>query len=557
MVAGFITLSLFIVGVELSVPKFIQYFIDVLLPSKDTHAFLTLLLILGVLIVLMFMAVLYRNRFQRIVQEKAARDLQFSLFDHLRHLGFSYYERNPVGETLSLFNSEVSAVQQIYHRYFPGLIITGVTFMVSTVLMLSIHVTLSLIAIPCFLSYYLIGPYFEKKAAVLGREAQQKRTGFNKKIYDTVSALLEMRVYGCKDWDMDKGRAKQETLHRTINNLHFMAYSRGLVRRVSVQLGAVAVFAYGTYLLSYGDISTGSLVAFMFFYFRMMQDMTFIVTMTSEQQVLMNQVDKLFDFIKEKPDVQEPHTSIQLDAIQGELAFKQVHFHYPSQPELIKNFTLHISSGERVAFVGTSGNGKSTLLKLLGRFYDPLQGEITLDGIPLNQLSLKQVRETMGFVFQETYLFGASIKENIRFGNPQATDREIEEAAKAANAHEFIHKFPDKYDTFVGERGVRLSGGQQQRISIARMFIKNPKIILLDEATSSLDNVSEWEVQQALRKLFLGRTTVAIAHRLSTVKDFDRIIVVENGGISEAGTYKELMEQKGTLYRLALGEEEH
>jgi ATP-binding cassette, subfamily B, bacterial len=205
--------------------------------------------------------------------------------------------------------------------------------------------------------------------------------------------------------------------------------------------------------------------------------------------------------------------------------------------------------------VGTSGNGKSTLLKLVGRFYDPQEGEITLDGISLRELSLKQIRESMGFVFQETYLFGTTIQENIRFGHPSATDEEVIAAAKAAYAHDFIQQFPQGYETFVGERGVKLSGGQQQRISIARMFIKNPRIVLLDEATSALDNVSEWEIQRALHKLFEGRTTITIAHRLSTVKDFDRIVVVDNGGIAEVGTYDELIEQRGALYRLVEGEE--
>lgn len=554
LVVGFILLSLFIVGVELSVPKFIQHFINNLLPTKNIKAFLWLLVVLAGMVIMMIIANIFRNRLQRIVQERAARDLQFSLFDHLRKLGFSYYERNPVGNTLSLFNSEVTAVQQIYHKYFPGLVITGVTFVLSAILMLSIHVTLSLVVIPCFLSYYLIGPYFEKRAAMLGQEAQAKRIRFHKKIYDTVTALLELRVYRGKDWDLHQGLERQKEMHETVTKLYFMSYARGLVRRVSVQLGAVAVFAYGAYLLTQDAINTGSLVAFMFFYFRLMQDMTYIVTMTSEQKVLMNQVDKLYDFIVEKPDVEECNTPIKLNSIEGNISFKQVYFHYPSQPELIKSFSLDIQSGESIALVGTSGNGKSTLLKLVGRFYDPQGGEITLDGISLRELSLKQVREFMGFVFQETYLFGTSIQDNIRFGLPNATDAEVIAAAKSAYAHDFIQQFPQGYETFVGERGVKLSGGQQQRISIARMFIKNPRIILLDEATSALDNVSEWEVQQALNKLFEGRTTIAIAHRLSTVKNFDRIVVVDNGAIAEVGTYEDLIEQRGTLYRLVEGE---
>ncbi|WP_272868176.1 ABC transporter ATP-binding protein [Paenibacillus lautus] len=554
-VLGYILISLFIIGVELLIPKFIQYFVDHLLPDGALDVFLLALGSLAGLVVLVIAFTLFRNRLQRYIQEKAARDMQFALFAHLRKLGFSYYEKNPVGQTLSLFNSEVKAVQEIYYRYFPGMVITGVTFLVCSAMMLSIHIGLSLVVIPCFLSYYLIGPYFEKQAARLGHETQVKRTAFQKKIYDTVSGLLELRAYQGEDWDTAQVMSKQHELHDKTNLLHFMSYARGLVRRVSVQFGAVAVFAYGAYLLSRDAVTTGALVAFMFYYFRMIQDITFLVTMTSEQKVLMNQVDRLFGFMKQQPDIRESESASSLLTVQGEIVFRNVAFRYDTQSELIKGFSLHIRPGEKVAFVGTSGNGKSTLLKLIGRFYDPTQGEICLDGIPLPKLSLKQIRGTMGFVFQETYLFGSTIRENIRFGAPDATDEQVEAAAKAAYAHDFIQQFPQGYDTFVGERGVRLSGGQRQRIAIARMFIKNPRIVLLDEATAALDNVSEWEVQQALNRLFEGRTIIAIAHRLSTVKGFDTIIVVDQGIIAEKGNYEQLMLQQGVFRRLAAGEE--
>jgi ATP-binding cassette subfamily B protein/subfamily B ATP-binding cassette protein MsbA len=214
---------------------------------------------------------------------------------------------------------------------------------------------------------------------------------------------------------------------------------------------------------------------------------------------------------------------------------------------------LHVQAGERVALVGTSGNGKSTLLKLVCRFYDPTVGVITLDGVPLTQLPLSQLRQSIGYVFQETYLFGTSVRENIRFGRPQATDAEVEAAAKAAYAHDFIEQLPEGYATYVGERGIKLSGGQRQRIAIARMFVKNPAIVLLDEATSALDNVSEAEVQRALDALLVGRTTLTVAHRLTTIKDYDRIIVIDEGRQVESGKYDELLLQRGAFYRLQEG----
>jgi ATP-binding cassette subfamily B protein/subfamily B ATP-binding cassette protein MsbA len=233
-----------------------------------------------------------------------------------------------------------------------------------------------------------------------------------------------------------------------------------------------------------------------------------------------------------------------------------VRFGYSPERPTISDFHLDIAPGERIALVGSSGNGKSTIVKLLGRFYDPTEGDIALDGASIRSMSLGRLRDAVGFVFQETYLFGSSVRENIRFGNPDASDEEIEQAARAAFAHEFITELPQGYDTPLGERGVKLSGGQKQRIAIARMLVKNPAIIVLDEATSALDNVSEKEVLQALSKLSTGRTTIAIAHRLSTIRDYDRIAVLEDGMIREIGNYETLMGSRGLFYRLAAGEED-
>jgi ATP-binding cassette subfamily B protein/subfamily B ATP-binding cassette protein MsbA len=552
----FIICSLFIVAVEMSIPRFIQYFIDVILPGKDIKLLLYLLTILAGLLAIMFCITIFRNRMQLIIQEKAIRDLKYTLFEKLREVGFSYYERHPVGETLSLFNSEAMAVQQVYSRYFPSMVINSVMLIVAAYFMLSINITLSLIVIPCFLSYYLIGPYFEKKAAMYARESQKQRNAFNKKIYDSVSSLLELRANGSEEWDLQQIQDNQGVLHQSLLKQYFMNYSRGLVRRVLIQFGAVAVFAYSAYLVKIGEISVGAVVAFSLYYFLVIGYMTFIVTNLSEQTILMHQAERLVQFMEEQAEISEPEEPVGLDKVSGHITFRNVHFHYPSQTDVIQGFNLDIHAGEKVAFVGTSGNGKSTLLKLIGRFYDPQQGDILLDGVPLNRLSLSQVRESLGFVFQETYLFGTTVKENIRFGRPEATDEEIVDAAKAAFAHAFIMELPQGYDTFVGERGIKLSGGQKQRLAIARMFIKNPRIVVLDEATSALDNISEWEVQLALENLFKGRTTLAVAHRLSTIKNFDRIVVVEQGCNMEMGTYKQLMNRKGSFYHLAQGKEE-
>jgi ATP-binding cassette subfamily B protein/subfamily B ATP-binding cassette protein MsbA len=331
------------------------------------------------------------------------------------------------------------------------------------------------------------------------------------------------------------------------------AHTRGSVRRFTIYLAIFILFLYGSYLVRNNELSVGEFVAFYLYFFIVMNALTFIVTLTTEQYTLMFQAQRLYNFYKRVPDVQEPENPRSIANVKGEIIFKNVFFSYPAHPQVINGVSFHIEAGQNVALVGESGCGKSTLLKLLGRFYDVDQGEILLDGISIRDLSFAELRSSIGYVFQETYLFGTSIFENIRFGRPDASEEEIIEAAKRAFAHEFILELPDGYNTLIGERGYKLSGGQKQRIAIARMFVKNPVILLLDEATSALDNISEAKVQQALTELSKNRTTITVAHRLSTVQNSDKIIVLDRGKVVEEGTYDQLMQKKGSLYRLIHG----
>lgn len=539
---------------ELLIPKFIQYFIDEIVPSKNSNAFFVLLVIMFGIVIIMFTCRAMQNLLQRSLQEKAARDLQYSIFRHLRNLGFSYFERHPIGETLSFLNTEVSAVQELYRHRFPGLINGAVFSLVSIGLMLSVSTKLTLIVLPFFLLYYSIGPILERKASVSGKDMAENRVQYNQKTYESISALAELRCYSSEGWDLNRFLEKLNAFNQSMIQTYWYAYWRGTFRRLSYYAGGLVMFIYGFYLMKQMSLSVGGLVSFLLYYFITMHRLTVVITNITEQKILMYQAERLYQFIKTPPDVAEPERPTYLDKIVGEISFHDVGFAYVENQPILNGFTLQVKAGQRTALVGTSGNGKSTALKLIGRFYDPQQGVINLDGVPIHQLSFSQLRGNLGYVFQETYLFGTTVKENIRFGKPESTDEEIIQAAKAAYAHEFIMLLPQGYDTHVGERGIKLSGGQKQRIAISRMFLKNPTILLLDEATSALDNVSEIEVQKALNELFKGRTIITVAHRLSTIQDYETIVVIDQGRVAEKGTYEDLLRQRGLFYLLVKGE---
>ncbi|WP_166237737.1 ABC transporter ATP-binding protein [Paenibacillus turpanensis] len=542
-------------SVELAIPKLIEHFIDVIVPEERATGvkteFLLLIGILAAALGLMFGASVLENLSQRQLQEKAARDLQYSMFRHLRKLGFSYFEKRPIGETLSFLNTEVAEVQKLYRQGFPWMI-NGIVFSaISIGVMVATSVQLTLIVLPSFLLYYIFGPKLERLASVYGKQLAQDRIAEQQKVYESISSLAELRAHGSEAWDMERYQAKVDTHNASFLKMFWYAYLRGSNRRMSYYIGGIVIFVYGYYLFVNNELAAGQFVAFTLYYFAAMHRLTAVVTNITEQKVLMYQAQRLYEFMQTEPDIREPEVSRELKQVRGELCFHDVVFGYEGKPPVLQGLSFTVPAGTRAALVGTSGNGKSTILKLAGRFYDPQEGRITLDGVPVDELSLGSLRNALGYVFQETYLFGASIRENIRFGCPEASDEEVVQAAKAAYADSFIRELPEGYDTVVGERGVKLSGGQRQRIAIARMYMKNPAVVLLDEATSALDNVSEAEVQQALDTLLSGRTILTVAHRLSTIKDYDEIFVLDGGRVVESGTYEALLAAKGVFYSLA------
>ncbi|MBJ6360574.1 ABC transporter ATP-binding protein [Paenibacillus sp. GCM10012307] len=547
-------LGLMIASAQIVIPKFIQMLVDDVLPSNDLLRYREILAVLSGVITIVIIATILKYVTDRKVQEWVAGDMQIGVFQKMRSLGYSFYEKYPVGEIYSLFHTEVEAIQKINRQYLPTIVQYTISFAVTFTFMAMLNWKLSLVFIPGILIYYLIGPYFERKSAEYAKKLADSHAELNKKQYDSISAMMELRAYGQEKWNLDQ-LLKQDQKTAAINVIFFKLINyRGAFRRVAVYFSGILMFVSGYYLVSKGLLTIGEFIAFTILYYKVMFDLTILITNLTEQRVLLHQTIRLYSFMELAPDVEEIEHPEELSQVRGGIEFRNIRFGYTSSSDVVKNINLSIQPGEKVALVGTSGHGKSSLIKLLARFYDPSEGTVYLDNVNLTQLSLKQLRESIGYVFQETYLYGDTIKENIQFGNENATDEDIIVAAKAASAHEFIIALPEGYDTVIGERGNKLSGGQRQRIAIARMILKNPRIIVLDEATSALDHENEAEVKKALDQLFKGRTTIAVAHRISTIQHFDKIVVVENGEIAEVGTYDSLLERRGAFYQLLMGE---
>lgn len=481
-----------------------------------------------------------------IMGAKMERDMRQELFEHYEELSFSYYSQNNSGQMMSKLVSDLFDISEFAHHGPENLFISLVKIVGSFIFLFLINKKLALPLIVLVILMFLFSFRQNQKMQRTFMENRKKIGDVNASLQDTLSGIRVVQSFTNEEIEKNKfQKSNHAFLVSKKDNYRCMGefmssnlFFQGMMYLVTL--------VYGGYLIANNEMSAADLAMYALYIGIFISPIQILVELMEMMQKGLSGFRRFLDVMETEPEIKDAPDAVELKDVKGRVCYEDVSFHYSDdEATVLSHVSIEIPAGKSVALVGPSGGGKTTICSLLPRFYDVTDGRITVDGQDVRSLTLKSLRSQIGVVQQDVYLFSGSIRDNIAYGKPDATEEEIIEAAKCANIHDFIMELPDQYDTFVGERGARLSGGQKQRISITRVFLKNPPILILDEATSALDNESERWIQHSLEELSKNRTTITIAHRLSTIKNADEIIVITENGIAERGTHETLLEKNG------------
>ncbi len=478
-------------------------------------------------------------------------DMRRDLFDHLQRLSYTFYDSNKIGQIMARITSDLFDVTEFAHHCPEEFFIAGLKIVVSFAILSNYSLTLTLIIFAIIPLMLLSTIYFNRRMRRAFKKSRNQTGEINAQVEDSLLGVRVVKSFANEELEKEKfDEGNQAFLEIKKEQYRYMAGFNSTTR-IYDGVMYLAVMVIGGLFMTYGKITAADFIAYLLYVTTLLASVRRIVEFTEQFQRGMTGIERFIEVIDAPVDIEDAPDASELGQVEGNIRFEQVGFHYADDPApVLADINLTVKPGESVALVGPSGSGKTTLCNLIPRFYDVTSGRILIDGQDIRSLTLHSLRQQIGVVQQDVYLFAGSVYENIAYGKPGASRQEVIEAAKLAGAHGFISEFPDGYDTYVGERGVRLSGGQKQRISIACVFLKNPPILILDEATSALDNESERIVQQSLEKLAHGRTTFTIAHRLTTIRGADTILVLTEDGIAEQGNHAELMEKRGIYHSL-------
>lgn len=492
----------------------------------------------------------YMTSIGHIMGAKIETDMRHDVYAHLQGLSYRYYNETKVGQIMSRLTNDLFDITEFAHHCPEEYFIGGLKILISFIILAKINLPLTLI-LYSLIPLMIIGASSYNHKMRQAQKDQRVHVGdLNSTIEDSLLGIRVVKSFGNEEEELEKFQGENVKFLGIKRQFYKSMAGFNTVTKIFDGLMYLVVILGGGIFMIKGRIQPGDLIAYVMYVTTLLTTVRRIVEFTEQFQKGMTGIERFSEIMSEVSEIKDPENPKDFDQVRGDIVFDHVDFSYNDHERVLKDFNLSIQAGENIAIVGPSGSGKTTLCSLIPRFYDVDQGSISIDGIDIRQVKLADLRSHIGIVQQDVYLFSGTVYENILYGKMDASREEVIQAAKLAGAHDFIQELPQGYDTYVGERGLMLSGGQKQRISIARVFLKNPSILILDEATSALDNKSEIIIQDSLEKLSQNRTTLTIAHRLTTIQNADRILVMTQEGIIEEGNHEDLMALGGEYYKL-------
>ena len=547
--------------ITLVIPLIVRYITNEVVYFNHHKAMQTILVLGAVmigLVIVEFGCNYFIAYYGHIMGAYMEADMRSDIFGHYQKLTFAFYDNQKVGALLSRITSDLFDITELLHHGPEDVVISIIKLVGAFVILININAPLTIVAFVFVPVMALFAWYYNRKMKRAFKRNREKIADINSQIEDSLSGIRVVKSFANEEIEMKKfNQGNKNFVNAKKVSYRYMAgYNSGLSALTT--LVTVAVLLAGVSFLTSGTIIVTDLVTFLLYINNFVEPVKKLMNFTEMFQNGYSGFERFQEIMAIAPDIKDEKDAIAVDHLKGDITFENVSFYYEESAEkVLNNIQLKVDAGDYMALVGPSGVGKTTLCSLIPRFYDVSEGSIQIDGMDIRHIKLADLRNNIGIVQQDVYLFAGTIMDNIRYGNPNATDEEVIRAAKRANAHEFIMSFPEGYDTDIGQRGVKLSGGQKQRLSIARVFLKNPPILIFDEATSALDNESEQVVQKSLEELAKDRTTFVIAHRLSTIRNAKRILVLTENGIEEEGTHDELLRSQGLYKKMYLAEGEH
>ena len=545
--------ALVLSGIDLVFPILVRYLMNEVYDTRPPNMIQIVIwtgaMLLGMYVIRYFCQY-YITSWGHIMGAKMEADMRSDLFGHLQKLSFTFYDNSNTGKLMSRVTNDLFDISELAHHGPEDIFISILKIIGAVAIMMGMNVGMTLLILGVAVLIIVFTAFYNMKMRSVFARNREKVALVNSQIQDSLEGIRVVKSFSNESIEVNKFEDGNKQFLKSKEDSYLLMGTFFSGNSLLQGVLYLSVLILGGIFISQGRIDSADMVAYILYINVFLNPIDRLVNFTEGFQKGMTGFDRFLEILETKPDIEDAPGAKNLDKVKGNIEFKNVSFSYNDKTAVLKDINLNIEAGKTVALVGPSGGGKTTFCSLIPRFYEVNEGSILVDGKDIRSIRMASLRKNIGVVQQDVYMFNGSIKENIIYGKPGATMEEVVNAARLANAHDFIQGLSEGYDTYVGERGVKLSGGQKQRISIARAFLKNPPILILDEATSALDNESERLVQESLKELEKGRTTLVIAHRLSTVKNADVIMVLTSNGIEEMGTHEELLSRSGVYARL-------